>query len=433
MVQQFQLRGHQGPVTCLAHSSNAQRGSKKKVNRQTHNTSCCLLSGSEDGTARLWDLRTNPSRASSCIMLPNRQEVTSVAFHPTFDESDASTLISGSSSYPFTIFASVGSSVYGYDLRQASSPIIQKHHHLLDSLEGEEINQIQMTTAAQTNKRIYIGTADDDGFVRITDSIPNRFISEKIDASSSLKGKECTKLQHCENMSEAALVTSIAFRPRSKTLDLASGGTDCTVCLWDVNRPKRPSSTFVIRTEEEEGVNQICNPPFVNALSWSPSGKLLAAGLGDGSAIVMQMDGRSLIEGCRLRGGHDAAVASVLFPNFGGLDSSHVVAEDRLLVTGGNDGSIFLWDLGKKLVSNGEDPSTIFKDCYDNSMKVDEAMKGLALDGANGDDPKILFGLQHGKKPNYIESCNASDPVFPTSLFVADTSQDITVYTFPRP
>lgn len=44
-----------------------------------------LLSGSEDGTARLWDLRTNKS--VYCMILPKKDagevlEVTSVAFHP---------------------------------------------------------------------------------------------------------------------------------------------------------------------------------------------------------------------------------------------------------------------------------------------------------------------------------------------------------------
>lgn len=155
--------------------------------------------------------------------------------------------------------------------------------------------------------------------------------------------------------------------------------------------------------------------------------------------MVMQVDGRRLVEGCRLKGGHDAAIASVLFPRFGGLDSSHVVADDRLLVTGGNDGSLILWDLGANLVKDGVDPSTVFVDCNDTSMAdvdhVDGAMKELSLRDANnacGKDPRILMGLQHGKKPNCIESCNAFDPVFPSSLFVADTSNTITVYTFPR-
>jgi hypothetical protein len=173
----------------------------------------------------------------------------------------------------------------------------------------------------------------------------------------------------------------------------------------------------------------------------------------------MEVEGRKLVEKCRLRGGHDAAVASVLFPQFGGVDSSHVVAEDRLMVTGGNDGSIMLWDLGSRLASQAVDPCTMFVDCVASTCAdhvqqkdgnartgVDDAMKSMSLSKSSEKDdgigrnscekksyePEILFGVKHGKKPNYIESSRASNAAFPSSLFVADTSHEITVYSFPR-
>ena len=322
-------------------------------------------------------------------------------------------------------FTAVGSSVYGYDLRQTTSPIIKDYHHKLTNLDGgEEINQIVF--ASHSNK-IHLATADDDGYARVSDVIPNRMVENTTESGE----KRCRSLQHDENGS--ALVTSVAFRPRGgKNLDLATGGTDSTVCLWDVNRPRRPSSSLLMKRDEEEGVSQVCNPPIVHSLSWSPSGKLLAAGLGDGSAMIMQVEGRKLVEGHRLRGGHTMPVAFVLFPQFGGLGvtSSHITAEDRLMVSGGNDGSIFLWDLGAMMAPNAVDPSTMFVD-YNNdaeSMSIDESMKDLSITS----EPRILFGLQHKKKPNWIESSNASEPVLPNSLFVADTINDITVYMLPR-
>lgn len=58
--------GHKAPVLSLAYQ--AQGGSE------------LLLSGSEDHTARLWDLRDSKRRA--CLCIPTQGEVLSVAFRP---------------------------------------------------------------------------------------------------------------------------------------------------------------------------------------------------------------------------------------------------------------------------------------------------------------------------------------------------------------
>lgn len=55
------FKGHKGSVLCLAHCNSL------------------LLSGSEDKTARVWDLRT--SRTALCLVAG--EQVTSVAFAPT--------------------------------------------------------------------------------------------------------------------------------------------------------------------------------------------------------------------------------------------------------------------------------------------------------------------------------------------------------------
>ena len=69
VVGSVQWQGHQGPVSCLD-SSGPNDNSGNNL----------LLSGSEDKTARVWDLR-GPPRASLCIMAPG--EVFSVKFAPT--------------------------------------------------------------------------------------------------------------------------------------------------------------------------------------------------------------------------------------------------------------------------------------------------------------------------------------------------------------
>ena len=76
-IKQFKLQGHKSSVLCLAHSSDIDRNA---------NTVGCLLSGSEDKTARIWDLRGGTCRASICVVAPG--EVVSAAFAPKQSSSD---------------------------------------------------------------------------------------------------------------------------------------------------------------------------------------------------------------------------------------------------------------------------------------------------------------------------------------------------------
>ena len=100
--QKHTLKGHRKQVLCLAHSSerlayysDTKRrscASCKNYNSnqryRQHQHPSLLLSGSEDGTARLWDLRMG--KTSFCMIIPQDDdcvpEVTSVAFHPSVVE-----------------------------------------------------------------------------------------------------------------------------------------------------------------------------------------------------------------------------------------------------------------------------------------------------------------------------------------------------------
>jgi len=61
-IPSTKLAGHQAPVLCMDYDSSTSS----------------LLSGSEDCTARLWDLRC--SKATNCFVV--QEEVTAVAFGP---------------------------------------------------------------------------------------------------------------------------------------------------------------------------------------------------------------------------------------------------------------------------------------------------------------------------------------------------------------
>jgi len=98
-LQKRKLKGHKKAALCLAHSSErlAYCSTPKSTKRATEILDgsdvpvtqfppSLLLSGAEDGTARLWDLRIG--KTAYCMIVPRTEvgetlEVTSVAFHPS--------------------------------------------------------------------------------------------------------------------------------------------------------------------------------------------------------------------------------------------------------------------------------------------------------------------------------------------------------------
>ena len=487
-LQKRTLKGHQKPVLCLAHSSERLAYYSDEGNEHTHHPSL-LLSGSEDGTARLWDLRTR--KTSLCMVLPNNDddvsdgnEVTSVAFHPSIVEEeqrkdgasgDGCKSLLPIQHYDCTVYATTANKVYGYDLRYHSantsmSPILKTpHFDLSTSMDcTDEINQLSFSfpkkhsRSSNSGGKYYMSAADDSGEVHMIECMHHRYNEKEHESNDATTKKK--KMKHtiiCHAEPETMGITSSAlFQPRTNNdTYIASGGTDCTIKLWDVSKPKRPTSTISIKPTESENTTQLCNPPYVHSLSWSSSGRLLSAGIGDGSCVILRAEGRRLVEIGRLgydEGGHTSAVAAVRFANFGICDQMNDQtippkvrksgeAEDRLMISAGNDGNIIFWDLGENMVGSGPlDPVSYLNTCLsppsdsegEDVKDATNAMESLEVSSNQNDipdpsPPKVVFKIAHGHKPNWITCSRASDTALPTSLFVADTTNNISVYTLP--
>jgi len=99
-VQKRTLKGHRKQILCISHPGDH---AKYLTDAHIQHHPGLLLSGSEDGTARLWDLRVR--KTAYCIIVPaienEPNDVTAVAFHPSIVE-DGQSEESGDT----TIFAS---------------------------------------------------------------------------------------------------------------------------------------------------------------------------------------------------------------------------------------------------------------------------------------------------------------------------------------
>ena len=234
---------------------------------------------------------------------------------------------------------------------------------------------------------------------------------------------------------------------------------------------RKPISTFTINQNvnaEENSKPKVCNPPFVYSLAWSNDGKSLAAGLGDGTVGLFEINNRTLVQSQLLVGhiedggdgtmyyAHESSVASVVFPSFSASTN------DRILCSAGSDGSIVFWDLGKpndELWNDDNDNENATKANKNNIGDSDDVVAQLfpprLLQGLRNDDndnginkqntstatsrhkPSIIFDIPHGQKINWVTSAAPSSSLgiasskYNDTIFVADTSPDITSYTIP--
>jgi WD40 repeat protein len=120
-------------------------------------------------------------------------------------------------------------------------------------------------------------------------------------------------------------VFSVAFSPDGKTL--AAAGADHMVRLWDVSRPSTPE--LLARLDAFES--------YVYSVAISPSGTLLAAGSADHSIRLWDITrpGHPVLQGPPLTGPNNT-VFSLAFSS-----------QSRYLAAGSTDGTVRTWDVGK--------------------------------------------------------------------------------------
>ncbi|CAM9101851.1 unnamed protein product, partial [Phaeothamnion confervicola] len=271
-----------------------------------------IATGSEDSTVRIWDPRiSDRGRTARCLCRCfGGRPVTSVVFvHRD----------------PQRILASAGHEVLEFDLRAGGEALLITQPMTRYSINTkDEVNQI----AVQANGEL-LAVADDGGAITIFDL------------------KRHTIVRSITN-AHANICSAVVWRPRSSG-ELATGGLDSTLALWDLTRSRelgrfdlqrelRPSAASTAPDAAEA-----LNPPLVHALSFAPDRPQLAAALGDASVAVVEWRSRSRRVAGRLCG-HAAAVAAV----------HHAAFAPEVLLSAGNDCRLLVWRCGDDGVFVGD-------------------------------------------------------------------------------
>jgi hypothetical protein len=467
------------------------------------------------------------------------QSVNCVAFHPssfTNNNNESSSSADADEIYnnPCMVYITSSNRMYGYDIRQYTTPIITTATSAAVSSRTiptiktpnvdltstfhciDEINQLSFSypNIATSNNSLCMSTVDDSGEARVVfnyDPYNNNDLSQNNTTTTTMV------LPHAKPET-LSIASCGAFRPKQQysgkkkksnntnndgTSYLATAGTDCTIKLWDIDvisnnngsssnnnnngsnrsnstvgiRHRPPTSTITFGPHDDDNNDdnvtaattttttlttmKLCNPPYIHSLSWSISGKYLAAGVGDGSIAIIRAEGHRLVKVARFRNsssnnssniemeggeGHTSAVAAVHFPYFEHIvartsddddadetmsklniknrDTSTMNKEDGLLISAGNDGNIIFWDIGHKDKANMS-LSIPSNKTSEQTTRIGGAVRQSLL------SPNILLRIWHGHKPNWITSSRASDAALPNSIFVADTTNSISVYTLP--
>lgn len=205
-----------------------------------------LTSGSDDSTARIWDLRT---RKTVAILEYHKNEVNSVSF-----SADGTTLASGSTDTRISIWKQKSAGNWGDgEVRESPDSILQGHQRVIWSV-------------AFAPRGNLLASSDAAGSLKIWNAEP------------SLSGSEMSIIQQ-GGPGHSSPVSYVTFSPDGRTI--ASGCENGVVCLWD-------GVTGVRRCTMD-------NPHSytITSLVFSNDGKILVSTSKDSTAVVWHIDGNS--------------------------------------------------------------------------------------------------------------------------------------------
>ena len=307
-----------------------------------------ILTGSQDSTARLWDLKGN----ELTVFIGHKDGISSVAFSP-----DGQTVLTGS----------IDKTARLWDLCENMLQEFTGHRGIIFAVtyspDGKTILTGSLDKTARLwdlqghEQQVYYGHAHNissvafspDGKSILTGS------NDKTARLWDLKGKTLQIFNGHEGV-----ITSVAFSPDGK--DILTGSKDSTARLWDIH-----GKVLRVFKGHEEMITSVAfsadgkriitcswdktarlwdlhgkvlevfkgHEERINSVAFSADGKSILTGSYDKTARLWDLDGIVVQE---IRG-HDEVINSVAFSHDG-----------KSIVTGSNDYTARLWDLNGNII-----------------------------------------------------------------------------------
>ena len=288
--------GHRGPVHTVSFSPNSKK----------------IVSGSADGTVRIWDSRTG---ISICAPLTGHMgSIYSVFFSP-----DGKKIVSGGDDKTIRIWdaqtgkqigepiigheASVNSVSFSPDGKKIVSGSADRTIRIWDAQIGEPIREpitgymlaVKSVSFSPDGKKIVSGHAD--RIIRIWDAQTGKPIGKPITG-------------------HAFAVPSVSFSSDGKKL--VSGSADGSIRIWDAQTGEQIGTSIKVKST-------------VNSVSFSPDSKKIVSGSSDGTIRIWDTKTGEQIG--------EPLIGDLFF-----VYSAMFSSDGKKIVSGGCDGVIRIWD-----------------------------------------------------------------------------------------
>ncbi|XP_075858800.1 WD repeat-containing protein 53 isoform X1 [Microcebus murinus] len=330
-----------------------------------------VASGAEGGDLTTWSEDGTPL---GHMQFQGADDVTSVLFSP---------------SCPTKLYAAHGETISILDVRSLKGSL--DHFHVNE----EEINCLSLNETENL-----LASADDSGAIKILD-LENKKVSRSLKRHSNI-------------------CSSVGFRPQ-RPQSLVSCGLDMQVMLWNLQkaRPLWITNLQEDETEEMEGPGspgQLLNPALAHSVSVASCGNIFSCGAEDGKVRVFRVMGVKCEQELKFKG-HTLGVSQVCF-----------LPESYLLLSGGNDGKIRLWDVSTEVEKKQKSPMKHIhrkKTKRGTYTKQDGSTNASVTHEEEHGKISPKLNIEHGEKVNWLLGTKIKGH---QNILVADQTSYISLY-----